>query len=138
MVEMAEAVETDAVKGTGNEYFETVHSSAGGDLVVDGGGSSRGRSRIQAIAGFCAAASRLSDDPGGDLLSGSKSRRDVFVGDGPARTTVRTGARFKADDVDKLVRVFGHHAAIFSRSQHRHRRAGSSGGHQRGRDVSSA
>ncbi len=52
-----------------------------------------------------------------------------------ARKAVRAGARADADDVDQLLWQFADHAAVFARSQHRRRRAGGAGGHQRRHDV---
>ena len=94
-----------------------------------------GDRRLQAVAGLGAAASRLSDDPGADVLSRRQPGRDGVVGDRAAGTAVRTGAGPEPDDLDQLRRELGHHAAIHARAEHRRRRAGSAGGDQCRHDV---
>ena len=81
-------------------------------------------------AGRGAAPGRLSDHPGGDLLSGRKPGSDDVLGDRAPGAPIRPGPRAQPDDLDQLGRRLGHHPAVLARDQHRHRRAGGPGGDQ--------
>ena len=96
-----------------------------GVLLVGMGG-------VPATAGFGAAGGRLSDDSGGDVLSGRRSRCDGVVGHGAAGAAVRAGAGTEPDDLDQFVRQFGHHAAVRSRPEYRRGGAAGAGGDQCG------
>src|SRR5262249_35041256 len=107
-----------AVKRKGNEYFSAVHSPACSDVVADGRGPSGRRSRLSAIAGVGTAASRLSDHPGCDVLSGSEPGSDVVLRHGSPRTAVRTSAGLETDDILELVRLLRDHSSVFTRLEH--------------------
>ena len=119
-----------------NESFAAIHPQADRDHPADGGDPARRPGGIQTVAGLGAARGRLSHHPGADVLSGREPRCDGVVGDGAAGAAVRAGARAQPDDLEQLVRKFGHHAAVRPEPQHRCRRAGSAGSHQRGGDLS--
>ena len=118
------------------EPLPDLHSATGRDVADDGRRGARRRRGVPAAAGFGAAAGRLPDYPDPDLLSGREPGGDDVFGHRAAREAVRAGAWPDADDVDQFLRQFADHAAVLARSQHRYRRAGSAGGHQRGVDLS--
>ena len=94
-----------------------------------------GGRRVSAAPGFGVAASRLSDDPDHDVLSGRKPGCRGVRHHRAARAAVRAAARLEPDDVHELRRRLGHHAAVRPRSEHRRRRAGGAGIDQRVRHV---
>ena len=123
--------------GARSESLPDLHPAAGGD-VADDGRRGAGRCRcFPATAGLGAAAGRLPDHAGPDVLP----RREPGGGDvfdhRAARKAVRAGAGTDADDVDQFLWQFADHAAVFARSQHRRSRAGGAGRHQCGHDLSS-
>ena len=83
-----------------------------------------------ATAGFGAASGRLPDHADPDVLPGREPGGSDVFDHRAARKAVRPGARTDADDVDQFFWQFADHAAVFARSQHRRRRAGSAGRHQ--------
>ena len=68
-----------------------------------------------------------------DLLSRREPRRDDLVGDGAARGPARPDAGAQPDELGKLGRLFGDHAAVQPQAQPRRRRAGGPGRDQRRR-----
>src|SRR4030095_11951341 len=107
-----------ATREMDNEYIETVYPPARCDIAIDGGTAVGWRCRLSTVAGVRIASSRLSDDPGCDVLSRRKSRCHVLIGHGSTRTTIRTGSRIEADDVLEFVRLLGHHAPVLLGSQY--------------------
>ena len=75
-----------------------------------------GVARLPAPARLRAAAGRLPDDPGRDVLPGRQPGRHGVVGHGAARAPVRPDAGPRADDVDELGRQLGRHAAVRARA----------------------
>ncbi len=123
-------------RGKSSEPFAPIHSQADCDIVIDArdfAGRNRG---LQTAAGVGSARSGLPHDAGGDLLSGREPGRDGFRGDRAARAAVRTGSGIESDDFDELGRLVCHHAAICAQPEYRCRRAGSTGGDQRGANLS--
>src|SRR6266581_1523081 len=126
------AAEADAA----NEYFEAVYPSPRGDFAAHGRSLARRRRRVSTTTGFGAPSGGLSDHSSRDVLSRREPGGHVLVGHGAARAPVRTSARLEADDLDKLVCMFGDHASILARTQHRYRRTGSASSNQRRRNLS--
>ena len=86
---------------------------------------------LHAAAGLGAAGGRLSDHPGGDVLSGAEPEvmaSSVTVAAGAA---VRADARTEPDDLHQFVWQLDHHAAVQSRREYRCGRAAGAGRHQR-------
>src|ERR1700733_6735802 len=83
-------------------YFET-----GRDGAADGSDPARGDRLLYAIAGFCAAAGRLSHDSSADLLSGSEPVCRRNDGDCAFRAAVRPASGFESDDFEQFRRMFG-------------------------------
>src|ERR1700736_1796435 len=67
-------------QGSGNESITAVHFAARRHYIVDGGDFAGGLRRIPAVAGLRVAASRLSDHPGANVLSGRQPGRDGVGG----------------------------------------------------------
>src|SRR6266576_3958981 len=73
---------------------------------------------VHAVTGISSSGGRLSDDPGSDVLSGSRPGRDGFLGDLAAGAAVRPGTRTDPDDLDEFIWQFGDHTAVRTRSEH--------------------
>src|SRR5438093_3929407 len=110
--------EADAARGTAYEYLAAVHPSPCGNIAADGGSSARRSGCVSTTAGVGIAAGGLPDDTGRDVLSWRQPGSNVVLRNRSAGAPVRTSAWLEANDLDKLVRLFGHHASILTRSQH--------------------
>ena len=100
-------------KAATNEPVASVHPAAGRDVAADGRRSLlAGAVALPAAPGLGAAAGRLPDDPGRDVLSGRESRRHGVGRHRAARAAVRPAARLEPDDLHELRRALGHHAAV--------------------------
>ena len=121
-----------------SESVPDIHSSARRDFADDGRSRARRHRCVPAVAGFGAAAGRLPDHSDPDVLSRRQPGSDGILGHCAARKAVRSGAGPDADDLDQLLRQFADHPAVRARSQHRHRRAGGAGSHQRRRYIPAA
>ena len=113
-----------------SESVPDLHPEAGSHLTDDGGRGARGFRCVPATAGLGAAAGRLPDHANPDVLPRREPGGGDVVDHRAARETVRAGPGTDADDVDQFFWQFADHAAVFARSQHRYRRAGSAGRHQ--------
>src|SRR5579859_3575699 len=101
-----------------HESFTVIHSSSGRDHAPDGRRAAGGLGCIPATASLGAAGSRLPNDPGGDVLSGSRSGGDGLVGDFPVGAAIRPGARPDPDDFDEFIWQFDYHVAVRPRSEY--------------------
>src|SRR5260221_13373808 len=119
-----------------NESVAAIHFAAGRHGSVNGRDLAGGGRRLQAVACFGAAPSRLSDDSGDDVLSWRRARRDGLIGDRSPGTAIWTGAGAVANDVQQLRRLLGDHIAIRAGAEYRRGGTADPGGHQRGLDVS--
>src|ERR1700682_434296 len=117
--------------GSRNESITAVYFAAGRHHIADGGDFAGGFCGVPSVAGLCFAASRLSDDPGANILSRRQPGRDGVFGDGAARAAVWPGAGTETNELNELLLQLRYHAAIRSRSQHRRGRAGGASVHQR-------
>src|ERR1700685_686322 len=134
------AVETPAVTRAlqelrHHEPVTPIHSSSGRNHASDGGRVAGGLGGVHAVAGVGATRSRLSHHPGGDVLSGSRSRCDGVVGDFAVGAAVWPGSGPEPDDLDEFVWQFGDYAASRARPEHRRGRAAGASGDQRRADV---
>src|SRR5439155_19068984 len=100
----------ESAKPSNNEYFAAVYPSPRGDFAAHGRSLARRRRRVSTTTGFGAPSGGLSDHSGRDVLSRREPGGHVLVSHGAARAPVRTSARLEADDLDKLVCMFGDHA----------------------------
>src|ERR1700741_4627445 len=95
-----------------DESVAAVHFAAGCHHPPDGWRAARGVRSLPAVAGFRAAASRLPNNPGPDVLSRWKPRGHGVVGDRTARTELWANPGPLADDFDQFVRQLAGYAAI--------------------------
>ena len=79
--------------------------------------AARRRRRLPAAAGLGAAAGRLPDDPGRDVLSGREPGRDGLAVTAPLERQFGQMPGLEPDDVDQLRRRLGHHAAVRPRAR---------------------
>src|SRR5277367_4364608 len=94
-------------------YFET-----GRDGAPDGGDPARRDRLLYTIAGFRAAAGRLSHDSSADFLSGSKPVCGGNDGDRAIGAAVRPASGFESDDIKQFRRVFCRRAAVQPESEY--------------------
>src|ERR1700723_128521 len=85
-----------------DEPFAYIHPQTDRDLVTDGRDSAGGNFRLQGIAGFRFAGSRLSDNPGPHILSWGKSGRDGVRSDRSAGTPDRRSPGPEPDDLEQI------------------------------------
>src|ERR1700733_8531483 len=128
------------LRGSLREFFvesvEAIYSSASGHLASDGGHFACGVCCVCAAASVGTAAGGLSDDPGADILSGSESGGDGFVGDGSTGAAVRADTGAEPDDFDEFGRRQRDYAAVLAGGEHRRCAAGRAGGDQCGVQLS--
>src|ERR1700741_2074093 len=115
-----------------DESVAAVHFAAGCHHPPDGWRAARGVRSLPAVAGFRAAASRLPNNPGPDVLSRWKPRGHGVVGDRTARAELWANPGPPADDLDQFVRQLAGHAAIQFGLEYRCGRAGSTSRNQCG------
>ena len=114
-----------------HEHLPPVRIEAGRHLAADDRARAGGPGRRALPAGLLAARRRLSDHPGADLLSRREPSGDGDHRDRAARGAARRNSEPHADDLRELRGRLGHHPAVQSRAQSRHRRAECPASHQR-------
>src|ERR1700691_5970462 len=102
----------DRIKDKLRESFEAVHPAARRNFTVDGGNSASGRRGVFPVARLGAAAGRLSDASGTDVLSRRQSRRNGFGRYHPSRASVRASSRPEPDDIDEFLWLLADHASV--------------------------
>src|SRR5580700_6619221 len=94
------------------EPIPPVHFAAGRDRSADGCNPPGWNCWLHTTAGFRVAASRLSDNSGRHVLSGSQPDCDVDHRNGATGAPVRATARFEPDDLHQLRRHLRYRFAI--------------------------
>src|SRR5271168_2367028 len=101
-----------------HESVADFYSPSGGHSVAHGGHHAGGVGGVPATSSLRPAGSRLSNHSGDDVLSGGKPGCDGVIGDRAIGAAIRPGTRPEPDDLDQFVWQFGHHAAIWTRSEY--------------------
>src|SRR5580704_4100866 len=101
-----------------SESIESVYLAAGCDFFADGCNPTRRYCGIFSAPGFGVAGSRLSDDSGSHLLSGSEPDRNVNHRDGPPGASIWPVAGFEPDDLYQFGWHFRRCAAVQPRFEH--------------------
>src|SRR3984885_9733215 len=120
-----------------HEPFTIIYSSASSDHAVDGGRAPGGLGCVFAAPGFGPSRGRLPDHSSRNFLSRRGPRRDGFVRDLSAGTSVWPGSRAEPDDFHQFLWQFRDHAAVWPRPEYRRGRTAGAGRGERGGYVSS-
>src|SRR5215469_6771005 len=115
------------------EPFPHFHPPAGRHLASHGGDPARRYRRLSLPAALGAAAGRLPNHSGADLLSGREPGGHDLGSHGAAGGAVRTDAGAQPDVLDELGGRLGHHTAVQPGGEPRCGGAGGSGRDQRRR-----
>src|SRR5208337_847372 len=102
------------------ESISSVYLAACGDLFVDGCHPPGRNCWLYTTAGLRLAASRLSDNSGGHVLSRSKPDGDVDDGDGATGAPIRPTTGVEPDDLHQFRGHFRHCAAVQPQSEYRY------------------